>query len=54
MHILISLEEFTKNPHAQIPSKSPCKNSQSLAKIQIHMNFENQIPFESFPGIQPS
>jgi hypothetical protein len=35
-----SLEEFRKNPHVQIPSKSPCKNSQSLAKSQIPLNLK--------------
>jgi hypothetical protein len=31
---LRSLEEFWKNLHVQIPSKSPCKNPQNLAKFQ--------------------
>jgi hypothetical protein len=30
---LRSLEEFRKNPCVQIPSNSPCRNSQSLAKF---------------------
>jgi hypothetical protein len=32
---LDSLEDFRKNPHVKIPSKSPCANFQSLTKIQI-------------------
>jgi hypothetical protein len=52
--ILEKLEEFRKNPHVQIPSKSPYRNSQSLAKIQIHLKFKNQSPFEISPRIQPS
>jgi hypothetical protein len=42
-----SLEEFRKNPHVQIPSKSPCKISQNLAKIQIHFKFETNFRYES-------
>jgi hypothetical protein len=40
---LRSLEELRKNPHVEIPSKSPCKISQSHAKFQNPLNFENQI-----------
>jgi hypothetical protein len=36
---LRSLEEFRKNPHVKIPSKSPCANFQS------HGTFKNQILF---------
>jgi hypothetical protein len=36
---LRSLEEFRKNPHVKIPSKSPCANFQS------HGIFKNQILF---------
>jgi hypothetical protein len=31
---LTGLEEFRKNPHVQIPSKSPFKISRCLAKLQ--------------------
>jgi hypothetical protein len=27
---------------------------QSLAKLQIQLKFENQFPFDTFPGIPPS
>jgi hypothetical protein len=37
---LNSLEDFRKNPHVKIPSKSPCTNFQSLPKIQISNKFE--------------
>jgi hypothetical protein len=36
---LRSLEEFRKNPHVEIPPKSPCANFQSLGI------FKNQILF---------
>jgi hypothetical protein len=32
---LDSLEDYKKNPHVKIPSKSPCANFQTLPKIQI-------------------
>jgi hypothetical protein len=32
---LDSLEDFRKNPHVKIPSKSPCTNFQSLPKMRI-------------------
>jgi hypothetical protein len=47
---LRSLEEFRKNSLVQIPSKSPCRKSQSLAEIQIQLKFENQIPIWFLPG----
>jgi hypothetical protein len=37
---LRSLEEFRKNPHFQVPSKSPCTNSQSLAKFKNPLKFK--------------
>jgi hypothetical protein len=52
---LRSLEEFRKNHHVQIPSKSTYKISQSLAKkIQIHLKFKINFHFETFSGNQPS
>jgi hypothetical protein len=30
---LDSVEDFRKNPHGKIPSKSPCANFQCLPKI---------------------
>jgi hypothetical protein len=35
LQFLENLEDFRKNPHVKILSKSPCTNFQSLAKIQI-------------------
>jgi hypothetical protein len=51
---LRSLEEFRKNPHLQIPSKSPYKISQSPSKIQIHLKFKIKFPFEFSPGSSPA
>jgi hypothetical protein len=51
---LRSLEELRKNPYVQIPSKSPCKISQSPSKIQIHLKFEIKLPFEFSPGSDPA
>jgi hypothetical protein len=53
---LRSLEEFRKNPHVQIPSKSPCKISQILAKILIHFKFKNQyfFPLNLLAGSSPA
>jgi hypothetical protein len=45
---LRSLEEFRKNPHAQIPFKSPCRISQILVKFPNSLKFKNQFPFD-FP-----
>jgi hypothetical protein len=39
---LRNLEEFKKNPHVKIPSKSPCANPQSLGI------FKNQILFRKY------
>jgi hypothetical protein len=47
------LEEFRKNPHIKIPPKSPCRNSQSIAKFKNPLEFKNQFLFVSSPGIQP-
>jgi hypothetical protein len=35
LKFLENLEDFMKNPHVNISSKSPCTNFQSLPKIQI-------------------
>jgi hypothetical protein len=51
---LRSLEEFRNNPHVQIPSRSPCKISQSHSKFQIHLKFKNKFPFEFSPGSGPA
>jgi hypothetical protein len=47
------LEEFRENPHIKIPPKYPCGNSQSLAKFQNPLEFENQFLLESSPRIWP-
>jgi hypothetical protein len=43
------LEEFRKNPCIKIPSKSPFRNSQSLAKLWNLFKFKNQNAFDFFP-----
>jgi hypothetical protein len=41
-----SLEEFRKNPHVKIPSKSPCANFQSLGKFRnLIFNSEIHLPY---------
>jgi hypothetical protein len=35
LKFLENQEDFRKNPHVKIPSKSPCTNFQRLAKIKI-------------------
>jgi hypothetical protein len=44
---LRSLEEFQKNPHVQIPPKSPCANFQSLGKFKNKI-FNSEILFFAF------
>jgi hypothetical protein len=51
---LRNVEEFRKNPHIQIPSKSPCKICQILRKSQFISNSKIKISFESSIGIRPS
>jgi hypothetical protein len=47
---LRSLGEFRKNPHVQIPPKSPSINFQSFSKFK-NPNFNSEIFFPSFrPG----
>jgi hypothetical protein len=58
---LRSLEEFRKNPHVQIPPKSPSTNFQSLGKFK-NLIFNSEILFLDFgptdlaahPASQPS
>jgi hypothetical protein len=50
---LEALEEFRENAHIKIPPISPCRNSQSLAKFQNPLKFENQFLLESSLGIWP-
>jgi hypothetical protein len=40
------LEEFRKNPHIRIPSKSPCANFQCLAKFKNPLEIENHFLLE--------
>jgi hypothetical protein len=55
------IEEFRKNPHVKIPSKSPSTHFQSLGKFKNPI-FNSEILFPSFrpgrpcgiPGLQPS
>jgi hypothetical protein len=47
---LRSLEEFRKNPHIKIPSKSPCTNFQSLCKFKNPILFTKGIS----PGFRPN
>jgi hypothetical protein len=49
---LRSLEEFMKNPHVQIPAKSPCANFQSLGKFKNPI-FNSKILFLHFWPGQP-
>jgi hypothetical protein len=44
---LRSLEEFRKNPHVKVPSKSPCANFQSLGKFKNPI-FNSEILFFAF------
>jgi hypothetical protein len=53
---LRSLEEFRKNPHVQIPPKSPSTNFQSLGKFKNPI-FNSEIPFSLFsarPTLRPT
>jgi hypothetical protein len=50
---LRSLEEFSKNPHVKIPSKSPCANFQSLGIFKILIFIQKGIFFIFWP-IRPS
>jgi hypothetical protein len=52
--VLSHLEDFRKNLHVQIPSKSPCANFQSFVKFQNSCKFKNQICFWIFLWIWPS
>jgi hypothetical protein len=49
---LRSLEEFSKNPHAKIPPKSPSTNFQSLAKFK-NLIFNSKILFPYFWPSRP-
>jgi hypothetical protein len=49
---LRSLEEFRKNPHVNIPPKSPSTNLQSLGKFK-NLIFNSEIPFPYFRPGQP-
>jgi hypothetical protein len=50
---LRSLEEFRKNPHVKIPSKSPSTNFQSLGKLKNPIFYSKRIFFSEFgpPGL---
>jgi hypothetical protein len=51
---LRSIEEFRKNLCVQIPSKSPCRNSQILPNFEIYLNSKIKtlriFPIEISPG----
>jgi hypothetical protein len=49
---LRSLEEFRKNPHVKIPSKSPSTNFQSLDKFK-NLIFNSEILFPYFRPDRP-
>jgi hypothetical protein len=47
---LDSLEDFRKNPHVKIPSKSPCANFQILPKSKFQIKFEKVLFIELGPA----
>jgi hypothetical protein len=49
---LRSLEEFGKNPHVKIPSKSPCANFQSLGIFKNSIFIRKGIFFNFRPSVQ--